>query len=143
MKKFKFNIRGNEYDVLVKYFEDGVAKVEVNGSPYHVEVEKTVQESKTPIIVRQDVKNPRNAHKIRKSATASAGITKITAPLPGNIMTLYAKEGDQVSKGDKLLMYEAMKMENLITAEKDGVVKSIKVQSGDSVLQGDVLLEIE
>jgi len=141
MKKFKFTIRGNEYDVLVKYFEDGVAKVEVNGSPYQVEVEKTVQESKTPIIVRQDVKNPRNAHKIRKSAIA--GITKITAPLPGNIMTIYINEGDQVSKGDKLLMYEAMKMENLITAEKDGVIKSIKVQATDSVLQGDVLLEIE
>lgn len=81
MKKFKFTIRGNEYDVLVKSFEDGVAKVEVNGSPYQVEVEKTVQESKTPIIIRQDVKNPRYAHKIRKSATA--GITKVIAPLPG------------------------------------------------------------
>ncbi len=143
MKKFKFTIRGNEYDVLVKYFEDGVAKVEVNGSPYHVEVQRTVQESKTPVIVRQDVKNPRNAHKIRKSASAAAGITKVTAPLPGNIMNFYVKEGDSVSKGDKLLMYEAMKMENLITAEKDGVIKSIKVQPGDNVLQGDVLLEIE
>lgn len=143
MKKFKFTIRGNEYDVLVKYFEDGVAKVEVNGSPYHIEVEKTVQESKTPIIVRQDVKNPRNAHKIRKSASASAGITKVNAPLPGSIMTIYIKDGDQINKGDKLLMYEAMKMENIILAEKDGTIKSIKVQQGDNVLQGDVLLEIE
>lgn len=141
MKKFKFTIRGNEYDVLVKYYEDGVAKVEVNGSPYHIEVEKTVQESKTPIIVRQDVKNPKNAHKIKKSAASS--LTKVTAPLPGNIMTIYVKEGDQINKGDKLLMYEAMKMENLIVAEKDGLVKSIKVQTTDSVLQGDVLLEIE
>ncbi len=140
MKKFKFNIRGNEYDVIVKYFEDGVAKVEVNGSPYHIEVEKTVQETKTPILVRKDVKNPKGSHKIQKTG---GGASKITAPLPGNIMQVYVKNGDNVSKGDKLLMYEAMKMENLINAEKDSVVKSVKVQAGDSVLQGDVLIEMD
>ncbi len=139
MKKFKFNIRGNEYDVIVKYFEDGVAKVEVNGSPYQVEVERAVQESKTPILIRKEVKNPKGAHKIQKEGAS----TKITAPLPGNIMQLYVKEGDQISKGDKLLMYEAMKMENVMNAEKEGVIKSVKVQAGDSVLQGDVLIEMD
>lgn len=140
MKKFKFNIRGNKYDVIVKYFEDGIAKVEVNGSPYHVEVEKTAQETKTPILVRKEVKNPKGSHKIQKS---KSGATKITAPLPGNILQIFVKEGEQVSKGDKLLMYEAMKMENLIKAEKDGTIKSVKVQGGYSVLQGDVLIEME
>jgi len=139
MKKFKFKIRGNNYDVLIKYFEDGMAKVEVNGSPYQVEVQKSVQESKTPIIVRQEIQNPSNAHKIQKNISS---VTKITAPLPGNIMQLFVKEGDEVAKNDKLLMYEAMKMENLIKAEKDGVVKSIKVEAGQSVLQGDLLIEI-
>ena len=66
MKKFKFNIRGNDYDVIVKYFEDGVAKVEVNGSPYHVEVEQQQKESKTPILVRKEVTNPRSTAKIKK-----------------------------------------------------------------------------
>ena len=140
MKKFNFKIRGNTYDVIIKYFEDGVAKVEVNGSPYQVEVQRSVQESKTPILVRQDVANPAGAHKIKKSTNT---LTKITAPLPGNIMQTFVKEGDQVSKNDNILMYEAMKMENLIKAEKDGVIKSLKVQNGDSVLQGDVLIEIE
>ena len=140
MKKFKFNIRGNEYDVVVKYFEDGKAKVEVNGSPYQVEVERTVQETKTPILIRKDVKNPSGSHKIQKATNRTL---KVSAPLPGNIMQIFVKEGDQVNKGDKLLMYEAMKMENLINAEKDGLVKLIKVQSGDSILQGDILIEIE
>jgi biotin carboxyl carrier protein len=140
MKKFKFNIRGNEYDVIIKYFEDGKAKVEVNGSPYQVEVERTIQETKTPILIRKDVKNPKGSHKIQKAANGSL---KVSAPLPGNIMQIFVKEGDRVNKGDKLLMYEAMKMENLINAEKDGVVKLIKVQSGDSILQGDILIEIE
>ena len=139
MKKFNFKIRGNTYDVIIKYFEDGIAKVEVNGSPYQVEVQKSVQESKTPILIRQNVKNPVGAHKIKKETST---VTKITAPLPGNIMTIFVKEGDEVAKNDRLLMYEAMKMENIIKAEKEGVVKSIKVQNGDSVLQGDVLIEI-
>jgi len=139
MKKFNFKIRGNTYDVIIKYFEDGIAKVEVNGSPYQVEVQKSVQESKTPILVRHDVTYPKGAHQIQKE---SSSITKITAPLPGNIMQIFVKVGDEVVKNDKLLMYEAMKMENMIKAEKDGVVKTIKVQNGDSVLQGDLLIEI-
>jgi len=139
MKKFNFKIRGNTYDVIIKYFEDGVAKVEVNGSPYQVEVQKSVQESKTPILVRQDVINPKGAHKIQKETSS---VTKILAPLPGNIMQIFVKVGDEVVKNDKLLMYEAMKMENMIKAEKDGIVKTIKVQNGDSVLQGDLLIEI-
>jgi biotin carboxyl carrier protein len=139
MKKFNFKIRGNTYDFIIKYFEDGVAKVEVNGSPYQVEVQKSTQESKTPILVRKETKNPEGAHKIQKETST---VTKITAPLPGNIMQLFVKEGDEVAKNDKLLMYEAMKMENLIKSEKDGIVKSIKVQNGDSVLQGDLLIEI-
>ena len=140
MKKFNFKIRGNTYDVIIKYFEDGVAKVEVNGSPYQVEVHKSVQRAKTPILVRQEVVTPKEAHKIKKETSS---VTKVTSPLPGNVLQLFVKEGDQVEKNDKLLMYEAMKMENLIKAEKGGVIKTVKVQKGDSVLQGDVLIEIE
>ena len=57
-------------------------------------------------------------------------------------MNVFVKEGDEVKKGDKLLMYEAMKMENILTAERDGTVRKIMVIPGDSVLQDDVLLEI-
>lgn len=53
------------------------------------------------------------------------------------------KEGDTVKKDDKLLMMEAMKMENNIHSDTEGVVKSIKVVPGDVVLQDDILLEIE
>jgi len=51
------------------------------------------------------------------------------------ILQVYVKEGDSVKIGSKLLMLEAMKMENNINADKDGVI-------GDSVLEGDVLIEI-
>ena len=56
---------------------------------------------------------------------------------------IIAKEGDAVKKGDTVLIMEAMKMENNVLAEKEGIVKKIMVSEGDSVLQGDLLIEIE
>ncbi|MCB2221538.1 MAG: biotin/lipoyl-binding protein [Bacteroidetes bacterium] len=139
MKKFKFTIRGNEYEVEVHKFEDNIAKVEVNGTCYEVEVSQQMVQSKTPVLVRQEVPAPRRSEsKIKKSI----GAFQIKAPLPGNIMQLFVNTGDEVKKGDKLLIYEAMKMENTILAEKDGTVSAIKVQPGDSVLEGDVLIEL-
>ena len=70
-------------------------------------------------------------------------MVSVKSPLPGNIMQVFVKPGDEVKKGDKLLMYEAMKMENMILAEKDGTIVSVKVQPGDSVLQDDLLMEMK
>ncbi len=140
MKSFKFTIRGNEYEVDIKSFDDGIAKLDVNGTLYNVELHKDEQVAKTPILQRSAITNPHSAHKIKK---AGNNIFKVVAPLPGIIMQLFVKEGDEVKKEENLLIYEAMKMENKLLSEKDGIVKSIKVSAGDNVLQGDVLIEIE
>ena len=58
------------------------------------------------------------------------------------IFKINIKVGDSIKKGDSLFIMEAMKMENNVLAEKEGVVKSIKVKEGDAVLQGDVLIEM-
>ncbi len=139
MKKFKFTISGNDYEVEVKKLESNIAKIEVNGTTYNIELHKEERTSKTPILVRPAVARSADSHKIAKS---SDDIFKVKAPLPGNIMQIFVKVGDSVAKSDKLLMYEAMKMENNLLAEKAGVIKSIKVHTGDSVLQDDVLVEI-
>jgi len=138
MKKFKFTIRGNEYEVEVKKLEDGLAKIEVNGTSYEVELQE--ETSKTPILVRSHIPVSKDAHRIKKS---QGGLFQVKAPLPGNIMEIHVKEGDEVKKEDKLLLYEAMKMENTILAEKEGRVKSIKIKPGDAVLQDDLLIELE
>jgi biotin carboxyl carrier protein len=67
----------------------------------------------------------------------------VKSPLPGVVLRINFKEGDEVNRGDSLLVMEAMKMENNIYSELKGRVKSIKVQPGQSVLQGDILMEIE
>ncbi len=140
MKKFKFTISGNDYEVEIKKLESSTAKIEVNGTTYNVELHKEERTTKTPILVRSAVDKPKGSHKISK---ASDEIFKVKAPLPGNIMQVFVKVGDEVAKDDKLLIYEAMKMENKLLAEKSGVVKTIKVMPGDSVLQDDVLIELE
>ena len=142
MKKFKFKIRGNTYDVEIKDFEDNIAQIEVNGTMYEVEVEKKeTARSKTPKLVRSQVETKRSDSKIKKSVSSRA--TAIKAPLPGNIFKILVKEGDEVKKGDTIMIMEAMKMENNVLAERDGKISSVKVKEGDSVLQNDVLAEIE
>ncbi|MGD9995275.1 MAG: acetyl-CoA carboxylase biotin carboxyl carrier protein subunit [Salinivirgaceae bacterium] len=140
MKKFEFTIKGQKYEVLVKDFDENIAHLEVNGTNYEVEVHKEMKVNKTPKLVRQPVVSKPGEGTITKKD--SAGF-KVKAPLPGSIFKLKVAVGDTVKRGDVLLIMEAMKMENNIMSEKDGVVKSIKVAVGDAVLQEDVLLELE
>ncbi len=140
MKKFKFTIRGNDYDVEIKKMEDQQAKIEVNGTIYNIELHKEQSISKTPILRRPVIEHPKGSHKIKK---INETIFKIKAPLPGNILQLFVKQGDDIKKGDKLLQYEAMKMENNLLSEKDGIVTKIKVNVGDSVLQDDDMIYLE
>lgn len=141
MKKFKFAINGHDYDVEIMKFEDNMATIEVNGTPYRIDIQHEVKQSKTPKLVRQEVVIKRSDSKIKKTIVKTEG-HEVKIPLPGNIMNIFVREGEVVKLGDKLIMYEAMKMENVILAEKDGVVKNIRVNIGDTVLQGSVILEI-
>ena len=139
MKKYKFTISGDEYDVHIQEMEDNVATIEVNGTKYEVEIHADVKQNKTPRLVRKPVVQQPGEGQIKKSA--SGGQT-IKAPLPGTILKISVKEGDAVKTGQNLIIMEAMKMENQVLAEKDGVISAIKVKEGDAVLQDDILIEI-
>ena len=139
MRSFKFNIKSQEYTVEIKRIVNNLAEVEVNGITYQVEVKQETKQSKTPILVRSEPAIPKSAHKFKKKIS---GTYEVKSPLPGNIMNVFVKENDEIKKGDKLLMYEAMKMENMIFAEKDGLIVKIRVNPGDNILEGDVLMEI-
>ncbi|MDO4190878.1 MAG: biotin/lipoyl-containing protein [Bacteroidales bacterium] len=77
------------------------------------------------------------------AAPTSAGSYKIEAPLPGSIVKILVQNGQAIKANDVLLTMESMKMENNITAEKDGVVANIRVTPGQNVMQGDVLIEMQ
>lgn len=67
----------------------------------------------------------------------------VTSPMAGAIKGVLVKPGDSVTKGQSLVVLEAMKMENQITAPTDGTVKSVDVKEGDAVQEGHVLLVLE
>jgi len=77
-----------------------------------------------------------------EAAAADAEGTLLLAPMPGMIVKFLKNEGESVKMGDPVVVLEAMKMENSLTAPADGVVKSIKFASGDSVTKGAVLCVI-
>ena len=138
MKKFKFTISGKQYEVEVQSFENDKAQVVVNGTQYEVDVEREKEEAK-PVIAPRPKAAPAAAATPAAAPAGDANGVKAVAPLPGTIMQIFVNVGDQVKRGDKILMYEAMKMENNFLAETDGVIKDIKVKVGDNVLQGAVL----
>jgi len=78
--------------------------------------------------------------KMGLNSTNNSIAKDIGAPMPGLILEIAVNEGDQVRKGDKLIILEAMKMENIIKATADGEVKSIAVNKGDSVESGQKLI---
>lgn len=70
----------------------------------------------------------------------STKINDIKAPMPGLVLEIQIKEGDQVQKGDPILILEAMKMENILKSPGEGTVKNIKVKKGESVEKNQVLI---
>ena len=79
--------------------------------------------------------------KMGMSSAATAKINNLKAPMPGLIVGISVQPGDVVSKGDTLLILEAMKMENALKAPADGTIKAIRTTKGDRVEKGQVLIE--
>ena len=142
MKEYKYKINGNLYKVTVGDIEENKVQVEVNGTSYAVELEKTVKPVIKPV-VRTASTTPAapTATVTRPASTGSKGAIK--SPLPGVILDIKVKEGDEVKKGQTLMILEAMKMENDIKSDRDGKVAAIKVSKGESILEGTDLIIVE
>ena len=147
MKEFKMKINGSEYSVNIESVEDTHANVEVNGTMYSVEIDTPMRQPVRKVITTKPATPtttatpPAGVAKVAPAA-ASSGSQMIQSPLPGVIIDVCVKVGDDVKTGQKLFVLEAMKMENSINAESDGKVIEIKVSKGDSVLEGADLIAI-
>jgi biotin carboxyl carrier protein len=144
MKRFKFKINGNLYEVEILNVDGNIAEVEVNGSIYKVEIDREFLPTKTPKLVRPatapSTDTPKSTDHEPIPDPNSSVAKKILSPLPGIIIDVFVKKGDKVKVGQKLLILEAMKMENNIESDVEGTVAEVKVSKGDSVMQGDVLI---
>ena len=151
-KKYQYKVQGVDYEVDIEEVEGNIAKVNVNGIPFEVELQQPINAAKHPSMVKPKVAAPVVAPAVAPQAAPAAqpapstqpaaNGTPLKAPLPGTISTVNVKVGDQVSAGDTVVVLEAMKMQNNIEAENSGTVTAINVSPGDSVMEGAVLLTI-
>ena len=144
MKEYKYSINGNEYTVAVIDLDGNTAAVEVNGTSYKVdilgeELNITPRPAAKPAAPVAPAPQPQAAAPVAQPAGNGK---PILSPLPGVILDLKVNVGDQVKAGQTVAVLEAMKMENNINAEHDGVVTAIKVNKGDSILEGAEILLI-
>lgn len=138
MKSFQFTIDGRKYETTVNEIEDNIAEVTVNGTVFHVAIDK----KKTTSSIKPAAPKAAAAPAAPRAAQP-AGSVVVKSPLPGSIVKVVAAAGQPVKKGDLLLTMESMKMENQVTSEYDGTIKSVLVQPGQNVMQDDKLVEIE
>lgn len=135
MKEYKYNINGNEYVVTVGERKDGVTAVTVNGEAYDVALVPEPVVEKKKVVVKAPAPVKQEGHDDLQDALRS--------PLPGTIVDIVAKVGDEVKEGDSLIILEAMKMNNNLTAERDGKVKAILVEEGETVKENTPLVTFE
>lgn len=143
MNKYKITINGNLYEVEINSLTDTQADVCVNGKPYGVGIEKEGMRAvsgKAPA-PKQTVMHAEQLRPVEE--TISAGELAIKSPLPGTILSIAVSKGQSVKRGEKLLVLEAMKMENDILAEKDGTVAKVLVDRGATVQEGQTLIVLE
>ena len=113
-------------DIIKINKDDKTVLVKVNGNKYEVKLADKFDEL---------LKN------LGMDNLASKKVNNIKAPMPGLVLNIIAKEGDEVKKGDPLLVLEAMKMENILKSPTDGVIKKIAVQKGIAVEKNQLLIE--
>jgi biotin carboxyl carrier protein len=146
MKEFNYKINGAPYRVVVSKSDNEFVELEVNGTPYTVEMTPKVKKPKA-VVQRQVAPagpTPQSASTpLVTRPSGSSGKNTIQSPLPGVILDIRCKVGDAVKKGQTLMILEAMKMENNILANGNGKVTEILIQKGDSVLEGADLVVIE
>ena len=158
MKTYKYKVQGVDYEVEITEVEGKIAKVNVNGIPFEIEMQKPINAAKHPALAATrrtasaaPVEPPVAAAPAAPAAAparpaaqpaAAASGNALKAPLPGTITSVNVKVGDTVAVGQVVLVLEAMKMQNNIEAEQAGTVTAIHVNPGDAVMEGSVLLTI-
>ncbi len=120
MKRFNITVNGKAYDVAVEEIDASAAPVQTSAPA--PKAAAPVQQNTTPVV-------------------AASG-EKVTAPMPGTILDIKVNVGDSVSKGQVLMILEAMKMENDIVAPCDGKITSVTASKGATVNSGDALATI-
>ncbi len=124
-RSFNVILNHTVYEVELLKIDGKSYDIKVNGSSYPVQLKDKLDLTLERLGIDQSTEKIEN---------------EIKAPMPGLILKVMVNEGDQVQKGDSILILEAMKMENVIKSTIDGIVEKIEISVGDSVDKGKILV---
>ena len=124
---YAFDWNGKRYHCELVSRDQNKAVIKVNGVEYKYSLESIFSYIRRGMINNPDKQLDEN---------------NIVAPMPGKIIDLFLSEGDLVNEGEPILTLEAMKMQNEISANCNGVIRKIRVQPGQSVMKDELLVEI-
>lgn len=127
---YSFKINDKIYQAEIHYNKFDKSEILLNGLVFEVDISNTTRK-----LIEKYIK--------QSSSTQAAGTYQLKAPMPGLVIKVLAEEGQSVKKDDKLIIIEAMKMENALQSKFDGIIKSIKVQEGNAVEKDQILIEID
>jgi biotin carboxyl carrier protein len=119
-------VNGKSYEALVQPAEEGL-EVLLQGHLFQVSVEDERQ---------------RRLRQSSGSTTTLRGEFHFKAPMPGLIVKVRVREGQEIKKGDRLIVLESMKMQNELSSPSDGTVRNLRIKPGDNVDQNQVLLTL-
>jgi len=129
----------------VKEVEPGVYSVLVEGRSFEVRAVSMPDGLHVHVGGRQfsvEVRDPRDASRLSRAATGS-GRQNISTHMPGKVVRMLVREGDEVEAGQGLVVVEAMKMQNEMKASRAGRVVEVRVRGGETVGAGDTLVVLE
>lgn len=159
MAEQKVNVNGSAFDVVL----DDASKGSINGQPFSLDIQKVsgniwhiIRDHRTYEVELLDEGLIKVNGSLYRTETvdrfdallkqlgmdrgAAGKVAEVKAPMPGLVIRILAQAGDMVSKGDGLLILEAMKMENVIKSPTDGTIASIEVQQGKTVDKNQVMV---
>jgi biotin carboxyl carrier protein len=102
--------------------------IKVNGNSYTLDIKDQYDEL---------------LHRLGLDSLSKVKVAELKAPMPGMVLRVLVSEGDEVIKGENILVLEAMKMENIIKSPADGKIKSVKVKPSDKVEKNQVMIYFE
>lgn len=143
------SLNGKEITADIIKVRDGVYHLIKDKESYNLEVVKHIPEEKKLIVkinntvYHLDVKDKYDdlLHSLGLDSLASKKVNDIKAPMPGMVLNVLVTEGQEVKKGDPLIVLEAMKMENILKSPSDGTVKKIAINKGVAVEKNQLLIQ--
>ena len=140
--EFNVTLHGESHHVRVS----GSGQTIDGKKPYYIKIDDKLEEvylEPLQEVLASGPEAPLSTGTAKGGRPKPGGPGDVTTPVPGRVVKILVTEGTRVAAGDPVLVIEAMKMENRVTAPTDGTVKAIHVKEGDSVNSDETLIQLE